>query len=299
MKFNRLLSDIFRDVSLYLNNETEECYLQTYNISGDYVKNIDIKCEKIFIKHLSENKVNIIGYISEETENITFLKNIDIDENIDNYIIAFDPLDGSSNFKTNNSTGSIYAIYKYCKKNNKLINIHEAGYCLYGIKSIMVYTENDKVFIKNIFDNSIPKQLRFGNNKNKSKIYSINQSNSYQPEIRFLVNYYKSNNYNTRWAGALVSDAHRILLEDGIFFYPTSEKYPKGKIRLLYESLPFAFIFKKAEGIGINENFKDILSRIPNIDLDNPHITDSIILTSSQEYKLLKELMFSYEEYKF
>ena len=293
--FSSIFKTIFKDISHHLRfntlNDTEG-YGQ--NASGDIVKKIDIECEAIFIKHLENNKLNIIGYVSEETENVTFFKNVVVDDSKDNYIVAFDPLDGSGNYSSNINTGSIYGIYRYNKKDHKLIEIVDSGYCMYGINSIMVHTEENEAIMSILtgLENFIKvSEVHFNNISKRKKIYSINESGDYDPEIRFLLQQYKSNNYNMRWVGTLVADAHRILLNDGIFYYPSSNKHPQGKIRMLYESIPMAYIFKLAGGTGLSGNYRDILDRVSTFNLDTPHKSSSIILASDEEHKHLINLL--------
>ena len=139
-------------------------------------------------------------------------------------------------------------------------------------------------------------QIHFDLIKDKKKIYSINESKDYDPEIRFLLQQYKKNHYNMRWVGTLVADAHRILINDGIFYYPNSEKNPNGKIRILYESIPLAFIFKNAGGVCLNGSFNNMLERISNYNLNYPHLKTSIVLASKTEYENMRSLLNLYEE---
>ena len=300
-----MFTDIFKKIFVEITKELKFNTLESidkyeFNKSGDKIKSIDKLCEKVFINNLQNNNLGIIGYISEETENLTFL-NTKQGSN-DKYIVAFDPLDGSNNFSSNISTGSIYAIYKYNSENNTLINIIESGYCLYGVNSVMVYTEKGKTFMDILsgWDNFIRfGQIHFDLIKDKKKIYSINESKDYDPEIRFLLQQYKKNHYNMRWVGTLVADAHRILINDGIFYYPNSEKNPNGKIRILYESIPLAFIFKNAGGVCLNGSFNNMLERISNYNLNYPHLKTSIVLASKTEYENMRSLLNLYEENKF
>ena len=283
--FQKLFQDIFIDISSLIRfNQSDE-------------KEMDNKCNKIFIDHLTNEK-NIIGFISEEEENIKFLN---YNENIKSgIIISFDPLDGSSNYESNINVGSIYCVYNYDLVNEKIIEVLEAGYCLYGPSTILVQSNNNKLNMyllnnKNEFD--FIKEIHFDNNKKIKKIYSINESNTYNKEINYLLNSYKNLNYNMRWVGTMVADVHRILMNDGIFYYPTTEKNPSGKIRLLYEAIPMSFIFKLAGGIGINENYTEILDIMQYANLNkNPHSRMSIILASKKEYKNLKNLLYYFND---
>ena len=301
MTFHTLFKNIFMDISMELkkSNLCEE-FCDLVNESGDIVKKIDLECENIFIKHLEQNSLNIIGYISEETKELTFFENYKINSIKKTYIATFDPLDGSSNYTSNINTGSIYGIYEYSASENKLIDIVDSGYCLYGIKSIMVYTFENTVLMRDIYNSkNVPRVIHFNNIKEKNKIYSINSSNDYNPEIKYIIQQYNKNNYSMRWVGTMVADAHRILMNDGIFYYPVTKKQPTGKIRMLYESIPFAYIFEKAGGVGLNENFRNITERVSSFDITNPHISSSIILASNLEYEQLKTYLELHELYKF
>ena len=290
MPFHRIFSSIFKHVSIKL---------KTFNIQ-DNLEYIDKNCEECFIHHLVSNKENIIGYVSEQTRDLTLFKNYEVDTKKDTYIVAFDPVDGTSNFCSNINVGSIYGVYKYCRRRRKILDIVEAGYCLYGIKNIMVYTFERKVFMIDLSQfNKLPIELHFNKIKNNKKIYSINECYEYDPEINYLLRYYKSNNYSLRWVGTMVADAHRILLNDGIFYYPVSNRYPKGKIRMLYESIPFSYIFKLAGGIGLNSGNIDILERIQYLNIDNPHNTSSVILASKKEYENMINMLEMYELNKY
>ena len=195
----------------------------------------------------------------------------------------------------------IYGIYTFDNINKKILNITSSGYSLYGINTIMVYTDNNGVNmdILNGWNTFIRvKEINFDNNP-EIKTYSINHSGDYDPELRFLIQHYKKEDYKLRWVGSLTADVHRILMTDGIFYYPSSTSYPKGKIHLLYESMPMAFIFKLAGGIGTNLNYKDILLNFGNITLDRIHITSPIILASNREYTKLLNLLELYEVNKY
>jgi fructose-1,6-bisphosphatase I len=300
MAFQDIFKNIFVDISIILRRNTDNHISGEINESGDEVKNIDLLCENVFVDHLKDNKLNILGYISEETKNLTLFKDYDIDTTKKTFIVAFDPLDGSSNYSCNINTGSIYGVYEYCRIKNKLLNIVDAGYCLYGIKSIMGYTSNNELFMRDILNNNnIPQKIHFNLIKNKQKIYSINQSYDYNPEIKYLIQQYRKENYSMRWVGTLVADAHRILLNDGIFYYPETNKNSSGKIRTLYEGIPFAYIFEKGGGIGLNSSFKNILDRIPDYDLDKPHVCCCIVLASNDEYTNMVNHLEMYEEFKY
>lgn len=256
------------------------------NSSNDSIKQMDMIAHKIIVESLKEYK-DIVGFISEETPNVVFTREPCEDNN---YIMAFDPIDGSKNILSNITVGTIYCLYKYDKEKNRIEKVIEAGYCLYGPRITLVKTNNNIVeqFVLNK-DNKFIKENNLNFKNNKEKIYSINESNRFSSEIRDLLTFYKTNNYNQRWVGAMVSDCHQILCKGGIFMYPSSEKYPCGKLRLLYEVIPFSYIFKIAGGIGIDVNLNSILDKYSIYDLskNDLHKPIGIILCSHYEYQNL------------
>jgi len=261
------------------------------NNSNDLVKEMDLIAHNIIVKSLQQYN-DIIGYISEECQSIKFFKEPFI--NKPNYIMAFDPIDGSKNLLSNITVGTIYCLYEYDHNSNKLTNIVEAGYCLYGPRVTLVRTHNNKVEAFSLNkSNTFEKDGELAFNKNKEKLYAINQSNRYSNDINELIKNYKINNYNQRWVGSMVADCHQILSKGGIFMYPSSDKYPSGKLRLLYEVIPFSYIFKIAGGIGVDLSYSPILDKFSIYDLNtlDLHKPFPIILASKEEYnKMLSYL---------
>lgn len=274
----------FEDIE-YLNTNTNQ-----NNESNDIIKQIDIVSNNIIIKHILYYE-EIIGYISEEEKELKMIKEPKKDKK--NYVISFDPLDGSKNIASNITVGSIYCVFKYDYRTNSLTEIVEAGYCLYGPKTILVKTNNKLVETYTLNKNNEfikGKNIRFDSNTD-SKLYAINTSNRYSNEINQYITYLNCRNYNQRWIGAMVADCHQILVKGGIFLYPESKKYPNGKLRTLYEGIPFSYIFHCAGGIGVNCNYTPISINILNVDLNNIdlHKPKSIILASMEEYNIMKD----------
>lgn len=284
------LKDSFVDISTlirYSNSIKLSTTLDINNISGDLVKHLDIETNTIIKNKLLEcNNIRAIG--SEEEDTLHYTKNVDGD-----YLVCYDPLDGSSNIDSNITVGSIFAIYQY--KNNRINdgnNIVCSGYCLYGgCTQLVIATNTVQMFLLNndnlftiINDNIVINDT--GN------IYSINEANKYlwsntiyNDFISLLIN----NNYTSRWVGSMVADGHRTLIKGGIFCYPENKKDSNGKIRLLYEGYPFAYIFKIAGGESSN-------GKIPILDIpfpDNIHQKTPILLSSKKEYQLFFSLVKS------
>jgi fructose-1,6-bisphosphatase I len=306
-----MLEAAFKEISHYLreykygNNANDK--INEKNSSGDVIKDADIVCENIIINHIKKSSINIVGYISEETKtfvplNRKYLKTkLYANQGDKEYIIAFDPLDGSSNMTSNINTGTIYAIYEYDSTNCTILNIIKAGYCLYGPATILVETHYEEVTMKQLDINNefiFCKKIDMNNNVLNTKIISINHE-EYEPEINYLKNQYRRLGYKHRWSGTMVADVHRLLINDGLFFYTSGTKAPNGKIRFLYEAIPMAFIFSKAGGIGLNESFLDILKSIQNYRIDNVHKKTSIILCSKSEYVKMTDMIDMFNTTKY
>lgn len=264
-----------------------QSFIEIANIVKVQEKNINIIANDILIKNML-NYSQIVGYISQECEQ--FIQTKEFFSSLNNYIMAFNPIDGLDNFKSNITVGTIYALYHYDPETDNIISIVESGYCLYGSKTLLVKTRNNLVeqFYLNDTNNFI-KQKNLSFEDNKERLYAINQSNRYCSEIDALILNYRINKYNQRWIGCMVADCHQILTRGGIFLYPSSERRPEGKLKLLYQILPMANIFKSAGGIGLDASYKDILDNTYNFKVmeKDIHKSMSIIFCSNEEHRRL------------
>jgi len=237
------------------------------NIHGEEVKKLDEFAHDTLIRAM-EVSGHLCAIASEESENF-----IAVDEKymgtrpMSKYICHFDPLDGSSNIDANISIGTIFSIYKRISKSGpgtledclqKGSNQVAAGYVIYGSSTIMVYTTGQGVHGFTL-DPTVGEFLLFYENikiPKKSKTYSVNEGNyskwdkNLQRYIDSLKNEDKEKGrpYSARYVGSLVADFHRNLLYGGIFMYPRDKKNTSGKLRLLYEANPLAFIVEQAGG---------------------------------------------------
>ncbi len=185
-----------------------------------------------------------------------------------NYVLIYDPLDGSSNIDVNVSIGTIFSIHRKTsdEEDGTLSDVLQpgykqvaAGYFVYGSSTMMVYTTGEGVHGFTLFP-SIGEFLLSHENiriPERGKIFSVNECyyNYWSDGVRRLVDYFKSPDtkpaYTARYIGSLVSDFHRNLLKGGIFMYPADSKDPKkphGKLRLMCEANPLAFVVKQAGG---------------------------------------------------
>lgn len=277
-------------------SESNSKDMHTVNSAGDNVKKLDLICNEILKEHLLEcEHIRAIG--SEEEPGL-----VDTEYSNGDYLVCYDPLDGSSNIDVNITVGTIFAIYKY-NSEGIIKNGHDivmAGYCLYGGSTQLVvsdvFSKQTKMWTLYKSDNISDFILMEPNLKipEKGKIYSINESNKHRfldkrinPFIEQCIN---NNDYTTRWVGSLVADAHRTLIKGGFFAYPGNTYHPNGKLRLLYEVYPFAFIFEMSGGYS-----SDMRSETPRSILDlpyplNPHIKVPTYLSSPYEMKILNKI---------
>ena len=237
----------------------------TTNIQGESQQKLDVFAHELFIKALTNRKI-VCGIASEEADDYIQVKHPASDEN-SKYIVLIDPLDGSSNIDVNVSLGTIFSIYKKKSKGNEVVledflqagtEQVAAGYILYGTSTLFVYTTGQGVngFTLNPAIGTFYLSHPNINLPSEGHIYSINESNyaSFPQSVKDFLKKRKAEdlNYTTRYIGSMVADIHRNMLKGGLFLYPPNAKSPNGKLRLLYECNPIAFIVEQAGGMAVN-----------------------------------------------
>ena len=229
------------------------------NSSGDTVQKLDLYANEKLIECL-KNSGECAAIASEELDD--FVEIDPINGKHPKYIVVFDPLDGSSNIDVNVSVGTIFGIFRRKSQAGEKITMEDflqsgnelvaAGYVLYGTSTLLVYTTGNGVngftldpsigeFCLSHRDIKMPPSGQF---------YSVNQGYylKFDVEMRRYIDHCSDMNYGLRYIGSMVSDIHRILFQGGIFLYPNTRKYPKGKLRLLYECAPLSFVVEQAGG---------------------------------------------------
>jgi fructose-1,6-bisphosphatase I len=234
------------------------------NIQGEDQQKLDIYANDKFIQTLVNRNI-VCGIASEEEDDFISINSSD-KNNQNKYVVLMDPLDGSSNIDVNVSVGTIFSIYRRVTPVGTPVQIEDflqkgseqvaAGYIIYGTSTMLVYTTGDGVtgFTLNpaigTFYLSHP-QMRF---PEQGSIYSVNEGNyiHFPQGIKNYIKYCQMEEdnrpYTSRYIGSLVSDFHRNMIKGGIYLYPPSTKNPQGKLRLLYECNPMAFIAEQAAG---------------------------------------------------
>jgi len=245
----------------------------TTNIQGEEVKKLDIFANNQFMGVLRHG-ISCAGIGSEEMDDIVVFD--DTVSNQSKYVCLFDPLDGSANIDVNVSIGTIFSVFRRVSELGKPatkadflqqgIKQVAAGYIIYGSSTMMVYATRRGV---NGFtlDQSIGEfTLSHPDIKcpETGKIYSVNHGNyfQYEEKVQKYINACQKKNkdtggpYTQRYIGSMVADVHRNLIKGGIFMYPGTTDKPKGKLRLLYECNPFAFIVEIAGGKATNGHMR-------------------------------------------
>jgi fructose-1,6-bisphosphatase I len=274
------------------------------NVQGEDVKKLDIIGNETFIWALSKGG-EVCAMASEENDDMIPLNGFYSKSG--KYVVCIDPLDGSSNIDVNVSIGTIFSIYRRISEpgtdpdlkdvlqpGNKLVG---AGYVVYGTSTMLVYSTGAGVngftldpsigeFCLSHPDIITPKD---------GKVYSINEGNAAEfPEgVKTYLDWVKGTNkeenrpYTARYIGSMVADFHRNLLKGGVFIYPPTAKAPNGKLRLLFECIPMAFITEQAGGKATVGDGSRILDVIP----EKLHQRVPVIMGSANMVDKLEDFM--------
>jgi fructose-1,6-bisphosphatase I len=242
-------------------------YTGETNVHGDEVKVLDEEADEVLVELLgSSGHFGLL--VSEERDSVV---STDATHNEGKYVLAFDPLDGSSNIGSSIPTGTIFCIFRKKDESRSAINddfcqpgtnIVAAGYSVYGAKTSFVYSTGSGVhgftldpsigeFVLTDHDIKVPE---------RGTIYSVNEGNTafWDERVKEYVESLKRHDatakgpYTGRYVGSLVADFDRTLRKGGVFLYPVDAKRPLGRLRLLYECMPLAFIMEQAGGAAIN-----------------------------------------------
>lgn len=248
------------------------------NIQGEDQQKLDVFANETFIQTLINREI-VCGIASEENDDYITVAGADNSHN-NKYVVLMDPLDGSSNIDVNVSVGTIFSVFRRITPMGTPVQMEDflqpgvnqvaAGYVIYGTSTMLVYTTGHGVngFTLNpaigTFYLSHP-NMQY---KENGTIYSINEGNyvhfpqGVKDYLKYCQKEEEDRPYTSRYIGSLVSDFHRNMIKGGIYIYPTSSKAPKGKLRLLYECNPMAFLAEQAGGKA-SDGFKRIMEIQP------------------------------------
>jgi fructose-1,6-bisphosphatase I len=238
------------------------------NAQGEDQQKLDVFANEAFIKTLTNREI-VCGIASEEEDHYVTIKGRN-KKNENKYVVLIDPLDGSSNIDVNVSVGTIFSIYRrvtpagtpvtledFLQEGNKQV---AAGYIIYGTSTMIVYSTGHGVngFTLNpaigTYYLSHP-NMQFPKD---GSIYSVNEGNyvHFPQGVKDYIKHCQKEEgdrpYTSRYIGSLVSDFHRNMIKGGIYMYPSTSKNPNGKLRLLYECNPMAFLAEQAGGKASN-----------------------------------------------
>ncbi len=258
------------------------------NVQGEQQQKLDVIANDILLRALGAREgVAIVA--SEENEEPVILRADDSAER--KYCVLFDPLDGSSNLDVCGAVGTIFSILRKDRRSQRpeasLLQCGAkqvaAGYVLYGPSTVLVLTIGMGVdmfvldpaygaFIRVAQDLRIPRA---------NKSYSVNEGYrlSFPQTYRNYLDWAQERGYSSRYAGAMVADVHRILLQGGVFMYPPTQKAPNGKLRLMYEANPMAMLIEQAGGAAFTAPAQRILDVAPS----DIHQRVPVVLGSAEE----------------
>ncbi|AUS04791.1 class 1 fructose-bisphosphatase [Pseudotamlana carrageenivorans] len=234
------------------------------NIQGEDQQKLDVYANEKFIQTMTKRNI-VCGIASEEEDDFISINSQD-ENNGNKYVVLIDPLDGSSNIDVNVSVGTIFSIYRRVTPVGTPVQLKDflqkgreqvaAGYVVYGTSTMIVYTTGAGVngFTLNPAIGSFYLSHPDMTFPEDGHIYSVNEGNyiHFPQGIKNYIKYCQQEEddrpYTSRYIGSLVSDFHRNMIKGGIYLYPQSSKNPKGKLRLLYECNPIAFLAEQANG---------------------------------------------------
>ena len=276
-------------------------YTGKKNSHGEDTRMLDEEADEVLVELLSSSR-HFGLLVSEERDSVI---ETEAAHEEGKYVLAFDPLDGSSNIGSSIPTGTIFCILRkkdlskaashddFCQPGSQIV---AAGYSVYGAKTSFVYSTGRGVHGFTL-DPSLGEFVLTDENiriPSRGSIYSVNEGNTafWSEEVREYVSQLKGisaageSPYSGRYVGSLVADFDRTLRKGGIFLYPTDAKRPAGRLRLLYECMPLAFIAEQAGGLAINGP-DDILSIVP----EDIHQRSALITGSEHEVRWFQRIV--------
>jgi fructose-1,6-bisphosphatase I len=234
------------------------------NVQGEQQQKLDVFANQALIHCLGVRDAVAVLVSEENEEPVSF----DRDAETGRYVVIFDPLDGSSNIDVNVSVGTIFSIFRRVEGASDLnasvlqcgLKQVAAGYVVYGSSTTFVYTAGHGVFGFTL-DPAVGAYVLSHENMRmpeQGSYYSVNEANErdFPDEYRLYLDNIRAGKlgraYSSRYIGSLVADFHRTLLKGGVFLYPPTQSHATGKLRLMYEANPIAFIAEQAGGIATN-----------------------------------------------
>lgn len=274
----------------------------TQNVQGEEQTKLDVFANQLFVQCLRNRNI-VCGLVSEEDEEV-----IEVPEQhgkTNRYIVMMDPLDGSSNIDVNIPVGTIFSVVRrhsegskptmtdFLQKGNAII---AAGYVLYGSSTMLVFSTGHGVHGFTLDPSIGTLYLTHPNIKfpeKPGKIYSVNEGNynDFSQGVKEYLQKCKNEKYSGRYVGSLVADFHRNLLKGGIYLYPPTAKAKNGKLRLLYEVAPMAFLAEQAGGKASAGSF----GRVLDVQPENIHQRTPLFVGPTQMVEELEDYLFKFD----
>jgi fructose-1,6-bisphosphatase I len=266
------------------------------NVQGETQQKLDVIANEILLRNLG-GRQGVAVVASEENDEAVVLRAQDDGET--RYVVMFDPLDGSSNLDIAGGVGTIFSILRKDRRSSKMedsllqpgVRQVAAGYVLYGSSTVMMLTigTGTDMFV---LDHAIGAFVRVAEALKippQNKCYSLNEGNRLSlPEgYQKYLHWAQENGYSSRYVGAMVADVHRIMIQGGVFMYPPTKKAPQGKLRLMYEANPMAFLVEQAGGKALVAPGQRILEVQPT----QIHQRTCVVLGSSAEVDAVTALL--------
>jgi len=277
------------------------------NPSGELATMLDNKASDNFMKALSSTGL-CCALISEEEDGVHIVPGNEEGE----YVVAYDPLDGSSNIDVNITVGTIFAIWKRVTKSGpptdedilrKGRDLVAAGYVMYGPSTVLVYASGGSIDAFTL-DPAIgvwflsQPDIKMPGRGNTISVNTA-RKHLWMPFVREYFEWLHTEEYSGagkkasgRHVGSLIADVHRTMVRGGIHMYPAGEDYPNGKIRLMYEAAPLAWMLERAGGKAVTGTGENILDMVPK----KVHDRCPIILGSAFEVDKFEEMRLAYEK---
>ncbi len=277
------MNDIFetiKQVAFEIDNaiKTDDLgYLDSENSSGEEQLKLDVQSDLIIEKAFA-SLTSVKALVSEEKEGVLELSSTG------KYTVCYDPLDGSSLVDVNLSVGSIFGIYEGELEGKNLV---ASAYVVYGPRIELVIT--DKTTAPKLY-RAVKNEFKYigdikMNQKGKLNASGGTQQNWSSTHKTFIDKLF-SEGYRLRYSGGMVPDLHQIMLKGGgLFSYPSTSDKPKGKLRQLFEVIPFALMYEQAGGEAIDDKGMRLLELVPS----HPHDTSPCFFGSNAEIAALRE----------
>jgi fructose-1,6-bisphosphatase I len=277
------------------------------NIQGEDQQKLDVYANEKFIQTLTKRNI-VCGIASEEEDSFITINSQD-ENNQNKYVVLIDPLDGSSNIDVNVSVGTIFSIYRRVTPVGTPVKLEDflqkgseqvaAGYVVYGTSTMLVYTTGHGVngFTLNPAIGSFYLSHPNMEFPEDGTMYSVNEGNylDFPLGIKKYIKYCQEEEgdrpYTSRYIGSLVSDFHRNMIKGGIYMYPKGSRNPTGKLRLLYECNPMAFIAEQANGKS-----SDGYTRTMDVEPTELHQRVPFVCGSKNMVNKVEEFMREYGE---